>query len=150
MSNEPEPGEPKKYLASAHLQERREARREARIEIEVDGTDGSGNIFRERTFTRNISEWGCQFTVSTELEAGIIVVVQVLDTETGKPARQGMFQVMRVEREGDRLVVGAWKLDSGNIWGASIEEPGKSDESGPAARRRKNEEDEQLSRERRR
>jgi hypothetical protein len=123
------------YLASAHLQERREARHQARIEIEVSGIDPNGQMFQEQTVTTNVSEWGCGFMLSIELKPGDIVVVRVKATDQGEGPRQAMFQVMRAQHEESGWAVGAWKLKSGNIWGAQLEKLGKPEESSPSARK---------------
>jgi PilZ domain len=117
-------------MASAHLQERREVRYTVPIEIDVSGIDGDGEVFHERTLTRNVSQWGCGFMVSLELKPEDIVAIRVVsqDAEKSAPVRQSLFQVVRVTREENRWLVGAWKMDSGELWGIDLEKAAKADE----------------------
>lgn len=125
------------YLASSHMQERREPRYDAKIDIEVSGIDQTRNIIHERTVTTNISEWGCGFTLPIEVKLGDILLVRVTSahTENAGPARQAMFQVVRVAREEDGWLVGAWKMDSIDVWGGHLEELGRLEQSRLEARK---------------
>jgi hypothetical protein len=110
-------------MATVHLEQRRELRYPVPIEIEVSGSDQRGEVFHERTFTRNVSEWGCGFVTCVELKPDDIVAVRVASRDAGESAeaRQSLFQVRRVSREENGWLVGAWKMDSGNVWGADLE-----------------------------
>jgi len=130
------------YLASAHMKERRESRYAAKIDIEVSGIDPNGKIIHERTITSNISEWGCGFSLRGEVKMGDILLVRVISEreEKPRPARQAMFQVVRVAHEEEGWLVGAWKMDSSDLWGGHLEELGRLEQSVREAR--KGEEDE--------
>ncbi|MGA8220249.1 MAG: PilZ domain-containing protein [Candidatus Acidiferrales bacterium] len=123
------------YLASAHLQERRESRYAAKIEIEVSGINASGQMFHERTVTTNVSEWGCGFLLPIELKAGDIIVIRVNSADAPAAAHQAMFQVMRVQQEAGIWTVGAWKLEGSDLWGGELERLGKLEESKLGARK---------------
>lgn len=130
------------YLASAHLQERREARYAAKFEIEVSGIDASRQMFHERTVTTNVSEWGCGFLLPIELKAGDIVVIRVNTADAAGSAqmRQAMFQVMRAQREAGGWAVGAWKLEGSDLWAGELERLGNLEESKLGARKDSTEE----------
>jgi hypothetical protein len=110
-------------MATVHLEQRRELRYRVPIEIEISGISPTGEPFHERTVTRNVSEWGCGFVTSIELKENDMVALRVAsrDTEESVHARQTLFQVRRVTREKDGWLVGAWKMESGNVWGADLE-----------------------------
>jgi hypothetical protein len=126
-------------MASAHLEERREQRYTVPIAIEVSGIDRSGEVFRERTFTSNISEWGCGFLLSVELKADEMIALGVTSKLPEKPAqaRQSLFQVRHVERHEGGWLVGAWKMDSEDVWGAKLEKIGQPNESTLESRQRR-------------
>jgi hypothetical protein len=110
-------------MASSHLQERREVRYAVAFEIEVSGITAEGEVFHERTFTRNVSEWGCGFVISLELKAANIIAIRRTSAEpvnaTGHEL--SVFEVMRVAKEGDHWLVGAWKMDNIDVWGTELE-----------------------------
>jgi hypothetical protein len=118
-------------MASAHLQERREARYEVPIEIEISGLDRSGRVFHERTSTRDVSEWGCGFTSSVELKVDDIVALSVVAPAVQESAtpRTSLFQVVRVTPEANGWLVGAWKMNRENIWGAVLETIAKQEQA---------------------
>jgi len=110
-------------MATVHLEQRRELRYKVPIAIEISGINPNGEPFHERTITRNVSEWGCGFVISIELKESDMVALRVASRETGESvhARQTLFQVRRITREKDGWLVGAWKMESGNVWGADLE-----------------------------
>jgi hypothetical protein len=110
-------------MATVHLQRRRELRYRVPIEIEISGIKPNGEAFHERTFTRNVSEWGCGFVTSIEMKEDDMIALRVAsrDAEETTQARQSLFQVRRVTPEKDRWLVGAWKMDTGNVWGMDLE-----------------------------
>jgi hypothetical protein len=115
------------HMASIHLQERREVRYAVAIDIEVSGIDQDGEAFHERTTTRNVSEWGCGFLLSVELKPDDIVALRIASSKNefaGRP--QSLFQVLRVMPEEGRWLVGAWKVDEGNVWGVDLEKVAKA------------------------
>jgi hypothetical protein len=112
-------------MATVHLHERREARYSVPIAIEVSGISREGQPFHERTFTLDVSEWGCGFKIPVELKKDDIVALRVVpgSSETApltKSLTKSLFQVVRVTPEDDGWVVGAWKMDDEKVWGAEI------------------------------
>lgn len=117
-------------MASVHASERRETRFALAVEIEVSGINTEGQLFRLRTQTRNVSEWGCEFLSPIEMKKDDIIAVRVVAPEgseaTGKTAR---FQVVRVEQEGGGWAVGTWKMDFDDIWGLEAKKAEKLTEA---------------------
>ena len=113
---------PDAHLAAAYLQERRDVRYAIPIELEVSGINQKGAVFHERTFTRDVSEWGCSFVLSIELKADNIISICMAtrDADERSPKRQSLFQVLRVTQEEDGWLVGAWKMDGESVWGTEL------------------------------
>jgi hypothetical protein len=110
-------------MATVHLHERREARYSVPIAIEVSGISREGQPFHERTFTLDVSQWGCGFKIPVELKKDDIVALRVVpeSPETApltKSSAKSLFQVVRVTPEDDGWVVGAWKMDDEKVWSA--------------------------------
>jgi hypothetical protein len=124
------PGQPKDdkslgfHEPAGRLEDRRDARFEVPIEIEVTGFDQNNQVFHELTSTENVSEWGCAFLLSAELKPDDIVSLRVTSAEAAEfeASHQSPFQIMRVRREKDRWLVGAYKVDNGAIWGVNLEQ----------------------------
>lgn len=109
-------------LANAHLEERREQRFEIAVEIEISGVSQIGNLFQERTMTRDISSWGCGFLTSVELKPDDIVAIRPISkNDPQAPTHKSVFQVRRVSHEGSGWLVGAWKIDQQDVWGTLLE-----------------------------
>ncbi len=106
-------------MASAHAQERREARYVVAFPIEVSGIF-DGEPFREKTFTQNVSEWGIGFRLSFELKREDLVSIKVLDGSSGE-SRHSLYQVTRATEQLGQWVTGAWKLGAEDMWGAELE-----------------------------
>jgi hypothetical protein len=124
-------------MASVHLSERREARYPISFDIEVSGVTRGGQPFHEKTATINVSEWGCGFLSAVELSPNDIISVRRLLNEHDAPAgsqRQAFFQVVRVERQADHWLIGAWKADGEDVWGTELDKLAKPDESSLASR----------------
>jgi hypothetical protein len=123
MEEEPKKLKGQDGMASAHLQERREVRYEVPIEVEISGLDRTGQVFRERTFTKDVSEWGCGFTSSVELKVDDIVAVSLVAPGTTEPDSPpaSLFQVVRVSPKEGGWLVGAWKMNREKMWGAYLE-----------------------------
>ncbi|HKT48166.1 MAG TPA: PilZ domain-containing protein [Candidatus Acidoferrales bacterium] len=113
--------EPSNVMASVHCGERREERFAICLEIEVSGTK-DGEVFHEPAKTEDISRWGCSFVLGMRLKKDDIVVIRL--KESGGRHReeplQAIFQIVRVEADGQRWRVGAWKLEDVNIWGIKL------------------------------
>lgn len=108
-------------MATVHGSERREMRYELPFQIEVAGIDTEGRVFRERLFTRNVSQWGCGFLSSMELRKDDIVAVRLIPPEGPSERPAVRFQVVRAERTSDGWEIGAWKMDTGDAWGIELE-----------------------------
>jgi hypothetical protein len=109
-------------MAAASLAMRYEPRYAVPIEIEVTGIDRNREAFHECTFTKNVSEWGCAFLLSVELKKDDIISLRVAsaDQEETEPARQSLFQVVRVTRKENGWLVGTWKMENKDVWGAHL------------------------------
>lgn len=83
--------------------------------IEIKGFDHAGQVFCERTTTRNVSELGCQFKCFTRLEPGDFITIQRKDHSERDNAPQ-MFRVAWVECEGSGRIVGAQKNERRRLW----------------------------------
>jgi hypothetical protein len=109
-------------MASAHLQERRETRHDVPLQIDVTGIR-NGEVFHSRTTTRNVSDWGCSFVIPFELKTEDIVAIRIVSESSDAAAvTQSMFQVVRIIKEPEGWLVGAWKLDGKNLWGAALQQ----------------------------
>jgi len=118
-------------MASRHLSERREARYSISFPIEIAGVSRDGQAFRETTHTLNVSEWGCGFLSSLELKADDIILLRRLPTaadRSGRAPREAFFQVVRVERKEHAWLIGAWKMESADVWGEDLVKLGEPDE----------------------
>ena len=119
-------------MASVHLSERREVRYPIAFEIEVSGVTRDGQPFHERTETINVSEWGCAFYSSVGLCKDDIVGVRRLFKKEERPGLkqlQAFFQVVRVERKAEGWLVGAWKLESDDVWGIDLTKLAEPDDA---------------------
>ena len=132
---------PNTHMAEPHLHERREKRYDVAIEIEVTGIDKRGEVFSERTVTLNVSEWGCRFALSVELNTNDFVALRVLGAGGAKSSQvPSMFQIVRVVQEDGTWIVGAWKMEPRNVWGVELAGMAEPDEG--TRRERKAESDE--------
>ena len=112
----------KKAETHRPVKRRKDRWREPRIlfdaGIEVTGIDVRGHPFRERSKTRDVSEWGCGFYSSARLERHALVAIRVL----GNPAhcfpevQPVMFMVSHTRQEGDVWVTGASKIQPERLW----------------------------------
>ena len=119
-------------MAAADLGMRFEERYEISIEIEVSGIDPNGKAFHNRTYTKNISSWGCAFLLPVELRVDDIVSVRMVSDNPEKaPLRQSLFQVIRVTRELEGWLLGTWKMDSEDLWDAELEKLGDCETGRP-------------------
>jgi hypothetical protein len=121
-------------MASAHLQVRREVRRAVPFEIEISGIR-NGEAFRECTVTQNVSTWGCGFLTKLELKPTDLVAIRRTNRhpEDAVPAGHSLFEIMRVAKDGDRWLVGAWKMDAVDLWSepvGNLEPVGRSTSGG--------------------
>jgi hypothetical protein len=124
-------------MATVHLKERREVRYDVELGIEVSGIDPKGQAFHESTVTRDVSEWGCGFLVSTELRVDDMIAIRMNspDQEGASSRPQCLYQILRVKREGTSWLVGAWKMGGSDIWGSDLPKAAQSEGLGQEARK---------------
>lgn len=98
--------------------QRRERRYPLPIPIEVSGIDKGGRPFCEQTVTSDVSQRGCRFSLSKELERDSIVALRVLRTLAGSPGepRLVMFQIIYSRAEQGAWTMGAWTLQPEIAW----------------------------------
>jgi hypothetical protein len=101
---------------------RREERVDLELTIEVCGFDSCLRFFTERTETRNVSGWGCQFplriAVSEEAVLAVRVIRQNGDGELA--SKSALFRVVRVSREAKGVFVHAQKMQPYKLWNTEI------------------------------
>jgi hypothetical protein len=109
---------PAETMASGHLSTRREPRFPLRFEIEVCGFGPDSTPFRIRTFTMDVSEWGCRFEMPVRIEANSVFTIQALSDDQRRAANCApvMFQGVRVLEFKGRWEVAAWKLAPEKVW----------------------------------
>jgi PilZ domain len=100
------------------LNRRREERQVIRFPIEVSGIDAQGKPFTERTTTEDVSESGVRFSLRNPLEFEAVVAVKLVhqDGPTFFVGKLVLYQVRRVDVQGELRLVGAVKLQSASIW----------------------------------
>lgn len=129
---------PDAAMASAHLSQRREPRYSIPFDIEVSGIDANGQVFHQRTVTKNVSEWGCGFNSTVELKQDNIIAIRLLASrgdDKSPPLAPAFFQVMRVQPDGNTWSIGAWKMADGSVWGTELEKLSKPSASHLEARK---------------
>jgi len=126
-------------MASAHLSTRREPRYQLHFEIEVCGIGPSGQPFRLRTSTLDVSEWGCRFVLPSRMENNAVITVQTVKDENGQAVTCPvvMFQVVRVLEFVRRFEVAAWKLAPENVWPTKLPSAPPDKRDGSAEKMRK-------------
>jgi hypothetical protein len=127
-------------MASGHLKARREPRFPMRLEIEVCGFGPDSRPFRVRTFTLDISEWGCRFEMPFRIEPNCVFTIRAPKDDKGQPASSSavMFQAVRALESKGRWEIAAWKIAPEKVWPVEIPS-GLPEEPGEAAGMRKNE-----------
>lgn len=126
-------------MASAHLSTRREPRYQLHFEIEVCGISPTGQPFRLRTTTLDVSEWGCRFVLPSRMENNAVLTVQTVRDENGKDVDcpTVMFQVVRVLEFIGRFEIAAWKLAPENVWPMKLPSAPPDKRDGSAEKLRK-------------
>jgi hypothetical protein len=106
---------------------RREERQVIHFPIEVSGIDAQGKPFTERTTTEDVSESGVRFSLRVPLEFEAVVAVKLVhhDGPTVFVGKLVLYQIRRVDVQGDHRLVGAVKLQSASIWRAGDTTPDK-------------------------
>jgi hypothetical protein len=136
--------DPDSGMATLHRNERREDRFALSFEIEVSGINGEGEVFHMSLKTRNASHWGCGFLSPIEMRKDDIVAIRVASPD-GPGAVQRLpvrFQVVHVEREAGGWAIGAWKMESDDVWGIDLEKMAQP-QGGEAMLRRRGVDDEE-------
>ena len=105
-------------MATGHLQTRREPRFRLRFEIEICGFGPDSQPFRVRTFTLDVSEWGCRFEMPFRMEPNSVFSLQALKDDQGQQANCAAvtFQVVRAVEFKSRWEVAAWKIAADKVW----------------------------------
>ena len=133
MSREPKDNSGQEgRIATASLAVRYETRYDIPIEIEVIGIDRNGEVFHERTVTKDVSEWGCAFLLSVELKKDDIISLRVIPKDGLQiaPAQQAAFQIVRITLVENGWSIGAWKMESKGVWGAEFQKIKNRDDAG--------------------
>lgn len=101
-------------------------RREERISIEfpneVSGFNCAGRFESENTSTQNVSDASCNFHLTMEVEAGMVLAIRVMTMTNGMKADPApvLFCVARVERIPGGYSVGAVKLAPRAPWSTQV------------------------------
>jgi hypothetical protein len=105
-------------VEETRVNRRREERLVIRFPIEVSGIDPQGKPFTERTTTEDVSESGVRFSLHVPLEFEAVVAVKLVhqDGPTIFVGKLVLYQVRRVDVQGEHRLVGAVKLQSASIW----------------------------------
>jgi RNA:NAD 2'-phosphotransferase (TPT1/KptA family) len=101
---------------------RREERVDMELLIEVCGFDSFLRFFTERTETRNVSGWGCQFPLHIEVSEEAVLAIRVIRQhgEGELASKSALFRVVRVSRGAKGILVHAQKMQPYKIWNAEI------------------------------
>ncbi|MGB8541617.1 MAG: hypothetical protein WCD49_08270 [Candidatus Acidiferrales bacterium] len=101
---------------------RREERVDLEFVIEVCGFDSFLRFFTERTETRNVSGWGCQFPLRIEVSEEAVLAVRVIrqNGDGELASKSALFRVVRVSQEANGVLVHAQKMQPYKIWNAEI------------------------------
>lgn len=112
--------------AEVSPESKRERRHQTRLEvkypIEVSGFNRRGRYFTERTLTLDVSDGGCKFRLSNELEKGSVVAIRIIIRRNGREidTRPVLFQVNWFQGLPKGWTLGVSKLQAGASWCASI------------------------------
>jgi len=126
-------------MATGHLQMRREPRFQLRFEIEVCGFGPDSQPFRIRTFTLDVSDWGCRFEMPFGMVPNSVFTVQALKDDKRQEVKCApvMFQVVRAVELKGRWEVAAWKIAPEKVWPVELPSAPPEDPDEEAARMRK-------------
>jgi hypothetical protein len=110
-------------MAESPAEERRELRHKIAIEVWVEGIDSGGSTFHFGSITKDVSEWGCSFITTKQLEVDNVIWIKFRDISNGCRGSDAPtpFQVARVKRENIGWLVGSCKLNDDGPWSAEIE-----------------------------
>jgi hypothetical protein len=111
----------------ASLDRRGEPRIPLEFSIEVCGFDATGHFFTERTMTYDVSNSGCKFRMSVEVEKNSVVAIRVVHHFNGREvdSRPLLFQILRIEQEFGGQALGVCKLQAERLWCADFPQPNK-------------------------
>lgn len=87
-------------------------------QIEVSGFDRTGQLFRDRVTTLDVSEQGCKFSLSHEIECGDVVAIRLAERNGSRRDNRKplLFEIIWVEPNPCGWIIGAAKLQPENIW----------------------------------
>jgi hypothetical protein len=113
---------PQQARSVATHDRRREERVDLELLIEVCGFDSFLRFFTERTDTRNVSGWGCQFPLRIEVSEEAVLAIRVIRQHDGgeTASKSALFRVVRVRPDSDRILVQAQKIQPYDIWNLEI------------------------------
>ena len=110
--------------ALANQNRRMEKRLPLVVPIRVHGLGLANQYFSERTFTLDVSERGCRFTLRTELQPGMVVGISLTSPNPGEQSDgKAMYEIAWVVQRKEGWEVGARRKDRKNIWGVTFPEP---------------------------
>jgi len=106
----------------AHHDRRREPRLKLPYPIEVYGFDNGGHYFRERTVTLNVSGSGCMIELKHQPDKQTVLAILRVSRDGTRSTehRPVLFQVCWTEKARRQWIVGASKLQPGDMWGLSM------------------------------
>jgi PilZ domain len=114
----PKTSEPSRLKGPIAWERRRRSRVAIAFPIEVSGMGVTGTAFHDRTLTTDVSESGCQFPFERKLCIGEHLSLRLVNTDFAKltGTKTQLFEVVWVEPNNMAWVIGARKLQAGNIW----------------------------------
>jgi hypothetical protein len=101
---------------------RREERVDLELLIEVCGFDSCLRFFTERTETRNVSGWGCQFPLRIEVSEEAVLAIRVIrqNGDSESASKSALFRIVRVRPGPAGILVQAQKMQPYDIWNTEI------------------------------
>jgi hypothetical protein len=101
---------------------RREERIDLELPIEVCGFDPYLRFFTERTETRNVSDWGCQFPLRIEVSEEAVLAIRVIrqNGDGESASKSALFRVVRVRPETEGILLQAHKIQPYDIWNTEL------------------------------
>lgn len=121
-SNAPSSAEWEELTAETQRDRRREPRLKLPFPVEVYGFDRQGHYFTERTVTLNVSSGGCMLELKhCPDDEGVLAIRRVTRDGARTPDyKPVLFLVCWSHKMPRRCLVGASKLQSGDMWGLSM------------------------------
>lgn len=119
MSTTPKNSQEKALQGS---ERRRSKRVQLAFQIEVSGTEMSGEKFQDLTTTQDINEHGCRFTLQRELSQGDVVTIRVINRTADAPQENAaqVFEIVWVDASVHGWSMGARRLEKDQFWPVSF------------------------------